>query len=698
MDNEKINYHVKKQLRQTAGGIAEASGGYYQSKVAAWVAVNILKGSKFVNLWDLPISIILDRVECQVRQPVDDIMITTSDQGYLFIQCKNRLVFGESPDSEVSSVLGQFVRQFLKSNETRNNKSDVGLDSRPGRTLEYGRDRLILVTTSGSSSKVKETLPKILLRVRSSIEGDPLENIALNKDEEDILKILCRHINLAWEKYESRNPSNEEIRALLKFCWVQILDIDQGSSSEREARELLRSITLSPEHAENAWNILLNHFACCHENAIGATRSQLEDLLSIKNNIPLNLRGQEFVSHWTFQKGDMPKFRVERKKEIKEIMKWIEADDEDSNNSTHLVIHGMGGVGKSTLVAMTCELAYERLQCLYPDGVHWIKLGSHTSIWNSVHDFLAKLGEKAILQTRDGVRDYLEKYLRNRKLLLIIDDAWNAEDLEMFKFTGMSRAIITTRFKDFAGYFQWSPYELKAMSETEAIELLSKELDQKKVKSKKKILEKLAEAVDYLPLALHLLEPLLRDNPWEEILDELQHPIKRLELLEPEGDELGAKQSLVNTFLLSLDKIKPDLRTKFAWLGILADNTPINRTMAGTLWGDLSGPLINKKLRALEQQSLILYIGEGVYSDTFRLHKLIHDMARILLFRKDEAIDPSDRIKSMNLSLKEAHHILLERYRGKLKNKENGESWYNLPDDGYIHSNLFYHLEQAQQR
>ncbi|MCX6584692.1 MAG: NB-ARC domain-containing protein [Candidatus Aminicenantes bacterium] len=422
-------------------------------------------------------------------------------------------------------------------------------------------------------------------------------------------------------------------------------------------------------------------------------RRELEILFAKRNN----LAGQEIISHWTFQKGDMPKFRVERKKEIKEIMKWIEADTEDSNNSTHLVINGPGGVGKSTLVAMTCEIAYARLQCLYPDGVHWIKLGSNTPVQNSVHDFLAKLGEKITLQTRDGVRYYLEECLKNRKLLLIVDDAWNADDLEMFKFTGMSRAIVTTRFKDFARDFQWNSYELNVMSETEAVELLSKELDQEEVKSKKKILKKLAEAVDYLPLALQLLEPLLRDYQWEEILDELQHPIKRLNLLEPEGDELGAKQSLVNTFLLSLDKIKTDLRSQFAWLGILADNTPINPTMAGTLWGDLSTPLVKKKLRTLEQRSLILCIGEGAHGDTFRLHKLIHDMARSFLFRNDEAINHSDRIKSMNLSLKEAHQKLLERYREKLKNKRNGESWHNLPDDGYIHSNLFYHLEQAKQ-
>lgn len=393
MDNEKTNYLVKKQHRQTAGGIAEASGGYYQSKVATWVAVNILMGSKWVNLWDLPISITLERVECQVRQPVDDIMVSTSAYGYLFIQAKKRLKFENSPESEVASVVDQFVRQFLKSNEMRFNKSNVGLDSPPGRTLEYDRDRLILVTSSGSSSKVLTTLPKILQRVRSSIKGDPLENIALNNVEKDTLKTLCRHITLAWVKYESREPSNEEIRALLKFCWVQILDIDQGSSSEREARELLRRITLSSEYAESAWGHLLNHFAYCHANAIGATRSQLENLLSKKNNIPLNLSGQEHLYHWTFQKGDMPKLRVERKKEIKEIMKWIEADAEDSNTSTHLVIHGLGGVGKSTLVVMTCEIAYARFQCLYPDGVHWIKLGSHTSAQDSVHDFLVKLGE-----------------------------------------------------------------------------------------------------------------------------------------------------------------------------------------------------------------------------------------------------------------------------------------------------------------
>ena len=45
----------------------------------------------------------------------------------------------------------------------------------------------------------------------------------------------------------------------------------------------------------------------------------------------------------------------------------------------------------------------------------------------------------------------------------------------------------------------------------------------------------------------------------------------------------------------------------------------------------------------------------------------------------------------LGLTLREAHGRLLERYRARTQ----GGLWHTLPDDGYIHAHLTWHLEQA---
>jgi hypothetical protein len=69
---------------------------------------------------------------------------------------------------------------------------------------------------------------------------------------------------------------------------------------------------------------------------------------------------------------------------------------------------------------------------------------------------------------------------------------------------------------------------------------------------------------------------------------------------------------------------------------------------------------------------------------TYRVHDLMHDMARSLI---EEGILSSESVPPLEL----AHRQFLERYRERALNHR----WDGLPNDGYIHRHLTWHLEQA---
>ncbi len=77
-------------------------------------------------------------------------------------------------------------------------------------------------------------------------------------------------------------------------------------------------------------------------------------------------------------------------------------------------------------------------------------------------------------------------------------------------------------------------------------------------------------------------------------------------------------------------------------------------------------------------------------TQTYRLHDLMHDMARRLLIAPTEPLRSSD-LPGLGTPLHEAHSALLERYRTKTRDG----LWHTLPDDGYIHNRMIWHLEQS---
>jgi hypothetical protein len=114
--------------------------------------------------------------------------------------------------------------------------------------------------------------------------------------------------------------------------------------------------------------------------------------------------------------------------------------------------------------------------------------------------------------------------------------------------------------------------------------------------------------------------------------------------------------------------------------------------MTATLWGS-SDRKARDTLRYLFDKALLTPGPTRVGgTPSYRLHDLFHDLARRLL-TAPRTTEQHEELPGLGLALPEAHAALLGRYRGRTRDG----LWHTLPDDGYIHGRLIWHLEQAGQ-
>lgn len=262
-----------------AGGAAAQGGFNYQSRVAAWVAVSVLAEQEATPLWGLASDTTLDFIRCETEQPLDDLLIGNSQGGHVFVQVKTTLKSSGGRDSDLASVAKQIVHQFLA--YTDDNRGD----QRWERPLRLDCDRLLLVLHSGGPQSTTRHLPTLLNRLHQSSES--ITEIACNIPERDVLTKLQDQLRHAWLEALNTEPSSDQILQILRFLWVQTVDVNDGGRDEREAKNLLRSSVLEiASDADKAWATLVVACTDCASIRSGADRVALQNLLTRKG-IPL---------------------------------------------------------------------------------------------------------------------------------------------------------------------------------------------------------------------------------------------------------------------------------------------------------------------------------------------------------------------------------------------------------------------------
>src|SRR6516164_9327416 len=173
-------------------------------------------------------------------------------------------------------------------------------------------------------------------------------------------------------------------------------------------------------------------------------------------------------------------------------------------------LRGAGGYGKTTLAR---KLAHDPdIQDAYFDGILWVELGEKPeNLLSIISDLITRLtGEPPGLQTINAAAAALGEALGDRRILMVVDDAWREPDLRPFLRGGPSTTrLITTRLDNILPD-NAVRQSVDAMQEHEAQTLLASGLPQEQVVTLRPELGELAGRLGEWALLLKLVNAFLR--------------------------------------------------------------------------------------------------------------------------------------------------------------------------------------------
>ena len=335
----------------------------------------------------------------------------------------------------------------------------------------------------------------------------------------------------------------------------------------------------------------------------------------------------------------------------------------DGDNVALTALNGLPGVGKT---ALSIALAHDpKVREHFHDGILWAALGPDPDISVLLSHWGTLLGlsaaEIAAMDNDQAWAKALHTAIGSRKMLLVIDDAWEIEQALTFKVGGPNCAhLVSTRFPTIAT--EIAPGHatmIRELSEQEGVTLL-KTLAPGVVEHAGHMVTDLVQAVGGLPLALTLMGNYLRRQAHggqarriRNALQQLSNAVVRLHLTEPRGP-IDRHSSLSNENPISLqsiiavtdEQLSEDARIALYALAVFPPKP--NHFSEDAALVITAASL--EALDALSDAGLLESSGQALYT----LHQVIADYARVQL-QASQNIDPYIRLIDYAIDFVHAH-------------------------------------------
>jgi WD40 repeat protein len=294
-------------------------------------------------------------------------------------------------------------------------------------------------------------------------------------------------------------------------------------------------------------------------------------------------------------------------------------------------LRGAGGYGKTTLAR---ALAHDPdIQDAYFDGILWGELGEKpANLLSIISDLIETItGARPGLENLNAAAAKLGEALGDRRILLIIDDAWRERDLRPFLQGGRNTTrLITTRRDDILP-LKAERQTVDAMRAGEALALLASGLPEVQAAAQRPALEALAARLGEWAQLLKLVNGFLGDRvvKGHQALDQAIAGVNKR--LTEKGlnafsarDEADRSKAIAKTIGVSLDLLSESERARFAELAVFPEDVDAPIGVAARLWaktGGLDEADTEDLLVRLESLSLLLSLDLGRRS--FRFHDTV---------------------------------------------------------------------------
>lgn len=340
----------------------------FQQRVSGWILFNMLVDMDLSTSIDIKENTYIEKVAFETRDVIDDLVVTTKSKQKLFFQMKRTVSLTTGESSDFYKAINQFVRQYILEGETVNH--------------------YILVTTSNTSSPIRNDLRKIL----ESIRLNPLTFIEnpLNKNEKSIFdrfKILIKEIY--------KNVTNDEMseEQFLKFSSkmvITILDIEDGMTFEKSVLTALSS-KLNAVSPKFFWSFLISSSLSFASSRMSILCEELKD------------KWKEYI--------DKPKELVSNEEEIEGLFNFITNEDDFSLGKDVVLVEGSEELGEG----FSNKMLLMELYRFDKDGSKRIKYTDNSFV-------VLKNGIKFKVLHRTATKIGMERYLINHDEKLKYDE------------------------------------------------------------------------------------------------------------------------------------------------------------------------------------------------------------------------------------------------------------------------------------
>jgi hypothetical protein len=306
-----------------------------------------------------------------------------------------------------------------------------------------------------------------------------------------------------------------------------------------------------------------------------------------------------------------------------------------SSKTNVAIVRGWPGVGKTTLVSVLGR--DPEVARAFSEGVLWTSLDQKPELLSVMAAWGRALGTDEILRapTLKDATEQLTSLLKNRRMLLIVDDVWEeAHAVPFLQASGSKCALlVTTRLTSVAEALANIPeaiYVLPVLTEDDALKLLGY-LTPASVDEHPDECRELVRDLECLPLALHVAGRLLRTESkmgWgvTELIDEIRDGAAIIEASAPldrtEGNTLPTVGALLQR---STDRLDEHARECFAFLGVFAPKPATFDSAAMKAVWEVKDPKLI--IRSFVAHGLLEPTGGG----RFQMHDLLVKHARSLL-------------------------------------------------------------------
>ncbi len=294
-------------------------------------------------------------------------------------------------------------------------------------------------------------------------------------------------------------------------------------------------------------------------------------------------------------------------------------------------LRGAGGYGKTTLAK---ALAHDPdIEDAYFDGILWAELGEKPeNLLSIISDLIEILsGKRPGLENLNSAAAKLGEALGDRRILLVIDDAWREQDLRPFLQGGRNTTrLITTRRDDILP-LKAERERVDAMAADEALELLSWGLPENQAPAEKTLLATLAQRLGEWAQLIKLVNGFLRDHvnkSHEPLAQAIAGVNKRLDIKGliafDSRNEVARTNAIAKTIGVSLDLLDETERARFAELAVFPEDVDVPLGVVSRLWSE-TGSIDEFDTEDLLQrlQNLSLLLSLDLDRRTLRFHDTV---------------------------------------------------------------------------